>query len=280
VPGRFQHQHRPEPLASPMTTAPQITGSAQPEELPRMSLIQHLEELRKRILWSLAFTAALFFPCFAYVEHILAFLQRPITKVLPAGKKLAYMSITDPIVLYFKVAGLAALFFGSPFILYQLWKFISPGLYSREKRYVLPFVFFGTFFFLAGGAFAYYVAFPYAAKFLVDIGKPFEPVLTIERYFGFEMQVILGLGLIFEMPIVIFTVCEVGLVTPRFLIKHFRYAVLVIFIIAAIVTPTPDVFNMCVFATPMLGLYLLGVGAAALSQTMRRRRQPAAASGA
>jgi sec-independent protein translocase protein TatC len=264
-----------------MTSAPQLTGRAQPEELPRMSLIQHLEELRKRILWSLAFIALLFFPCFAYVQVLLGFLQQPITKILPAGKKLAYMSITDPIILYFKVAGLAALFLSSPFILFHLWRFISPGLYRRERRYVLPFIFFGTVFFLAGGAFAYYVAFPYAAKFLVDIGKPFEPVLTIERYFGFEMQVILGLGLIFEMPIVIFTICEVGLVTPGFLIKHFRYAVLIIFIIAAIVTPTPDVFNMCVFAAPMLGLYLLGVGAAALSQTLRRRRQPTeAATGA
>jgi len=255
-----------------MSPAPQSPGTAQPEELPRMSLIQHLEELRKRILWSLAFTALAFFPCFAKVELILKFMQKPIMAILPPGKKLAYMGITDPIILYFKVAGLAALFVSSPFILYQLWRFISPGLYRRERRYVLPFIFFGTLFFLAGGAFAYKIAFPYAAKFLVEIGAPFEPVLTIERYFGFEMQVILGLGLIFEMPIVIFTVCEIGLTTPRFLIKHFRYAVLIIFIIAAIVTPTPDVFNMCVFAAPMLGLYLLGVGAAALSQTLRRRR--------
>jgi sec-independent protein translocase protein TatC len=251
---------------------PQITGRAQPEELPRMSLIQHLEELRKRILWSLAFAALAFFPCFWKVELILAFLQKPITAILPPGKKLAYMGITDPIILYFKVAGLAAIFVASPFLLYQVWRFISPGLYRRERRYVLPFIFFGTFFFLAGGAFAYFIAFPYAARFLLAVGPQFEPVLTIERYFGFEMHVILGLGLIFEMPIVIFTVCEIGLVTPRFLIKHFRYAVLIIFILAAIVTPTPDVFNMCVFATPMLGLYLLGVGAAALSQVARRRR--------
>jgi sec-independent protein translocase protein TatC len=255
-----------------MNPAPHTPAPARSEELPRMSLIQHLEELRKRILWSLAFTAIAFFPCFAKVELILAFLQRPIMAILPPGKKLAYMGITDPIILYFKVAGLAALFVASPFLLYQVWRFISPGLYSRERRYVLPFIFFGTFFFLLGGAFAYEIAFPYAARFLIGIGSQFEPVLTIERYFGFEMQVILGLGLIFEMPIVIFTVCEVGLVTPRFLIKHFRYAVLIIFIIAAIVTPTPDVFNMCVFAAPMLGLYLLGVGAAALSQAVRRRR--------
>jgi sec-independent protein translocase protein TatC len=278
-----------------MSLAPQSNGDprgglpvaaasapAQPEELPRMSLIQHLEELRRRILWSLAFTALAFFPCWAKVGEIFAFLEKPIKEILPQGKKLAYMGITDPFILYFKVAGLAALFVSSPFILFQLWKFISPGLYRRERRYVLPFIFFGTLFFVAGGAFAYKIAFPYAARFLIGVGSEFEPVLTIERYFGFEMGVILGLGVMFELPIVIFTVCEIGVVTPMFLIKHFRYAVLIIFILAAILTPTPDIFNMCVFATPTLGLYLLGVGAAALSQVRRRRRRMAgaAASGA
>jgi sec-independent protein translocase protein TatC len=263
-----------------MTSAPQIPGQTPSEELPRMSLIMHLEELRKRILWSLAFAAAAFFPCWAKVETIFNFLERPIKAILPPGKKLAYMGITDPFILYFKVAGLAALFVSSPFVLYQLWRFISPGLYRRERHYVLPFIFFGTLFFLAGGAFAYKIAFPYAARFLIGVGSEFEPVLTIERYFGFEMGIILGLGLMFELPIVIFTICEIGLVTPRFLIKNFRFAVLFIFILAAILTPTPDVFNMCVFATPTLGLYLLGVGAAALAQLRRRRRLATAAGSA
>jgi sec-independent protein translocase protein TatC len=261
-----------------MSVEPQTPGRpalppAPDEELQRMSLIQHLHELRKRILWSIAFVAIFFFPAWANVERIFAFFEQPVKAILPPGKKLAYMGITDPFMLYFKVAGLAALFFASPFVLYQVWKFISPGLYRRERRYVLPFIFFGTLFFLSGGAFAYKIAFPYAARFLIGVGSDFEPVLTIERYFGFELGVILGLGLMFELPIVIFTVCEVGLVTPGFLIKHFRFAVLAIFILAAILTPTPDVFNMCVFATPTLCLYLLGVGAAALAQMRRRRRR-------
>ncbi|HVT60786.1 MAG TPA: twin-arginine translocase subunit TatC [Thermoanaerobaculia bacterium] len=252
-------------------------ADAPQEELQRMSLIEHLHELRKRILWSLAFTALMFFPCWAKVEVIFEFLQRPIKALLPPGKKLAFMGITDPFILYFKVAGLAALFLSSPFVLYQLWRFISPGLYRRERHYVLPFVFFGTLFFLSGGAFAYKIAFPYAARYLLGVGAQFEPVLTIERYFGFEMGIILGLGLMFELPIVIFTVCEIGLVTPGFLIRHFRYAVVIIFIIAAILTPTPDIFNMCVFATPTLALYLLGVGAAAVSRQRRARRVAAEA---
>jgi sec-independent protein translocase protein TatC len=255
-----------------MSLTSQRQGPAVPEELPRMSLIQHLEELRKRILWSLAFTALAFFFCWDKHVEIYDFFEKPIKAILPPGAKLVFMGITDPFILYFKVSALIAVFLSSPFILYQLWRFISPGLYRRERRYVLPFIFFGTLFFLSGGAFAYKIAFPFAADFLLKMGSKFQPMLTIDRYFGLEISIILGLGLMFELPIVIFTICEIGLVTPLFLIKHFRYAVLIIFIISAILTPTPDVFNMCVFATPTLALYLLGVGAAALSQLRRRRR--------
>ena len=162
------------------------------------------------------------------------------------------------------MAALAAVFAASPFILYQFWRFIAPGLYKHERRYLLPFLFFGSFFFLAGGAFAYYIAFPLAAEFLLKIGGAFEPVITIERYFGFQMTIILGLGLMFELPIVIFVLAAIGLVTPRFLMRNFRWAVVIIFVVAAIITPTSDVLNLCVFAVPAILLYLLGVGAAAL----------------
>jgi sec-independent protein translocase protein TatC len=229
-----------------------------------MSLMDHLEELRSRLMWAIASLAVAFFPCWIFVDEIFAFLQRPIMKLLPPGKKLAYTGITDPFILYFKVAALAAVFVASPFILYQLWRFIAPGLYKHERRYLLPFLFFGSFFFLAGGAFAYYVAFPLAAEFLLKIGGAFEPVITIERFFGFQMTIILGLGLMFELPIVIFVLAAIGLVTPRFLMRNFRWAVVIIFVVAAIITPTSDILNLCVFAVPAILLYLLGVGAAAL----------------
>jgi sec-independent protein translocase protein TatC len=237
-----------------------------------MSLMEHLEELRSRLMWAIATLAVAFFPCWIYVDEIFAFLQRPILKLLPPGKKLAYTGITDPFILYFKVAALAAVFVASPFILYQFWRFIAPGLYKHERRYLLPFLFFGSFFFLAGGAFAYYVAFPLAAEFLLKIGGAFEPVITIERYFGFQMTIILGLGLMFELPIVIFVLAAIGLVTPRFLMRNFRWAVVIIFVVAAIITPTSDVLNLCVFAVPAILLYLLGVGAAAL--VPRRSPEP------
>jgi sec-independent protein translocase protein TatC len=237
-----------------------------------MSLMDHLEELRSRLMWAIASLAVAFFPCWIFVDEIFAFLQRPIMKLLPPGKKLAYTGITDPFILYFKVAALAAVFVASPFILYQLWRFIAPGLYKHERRYLLPFLFFGSFFFLAGGAFAYYVAFPLAAEFLLKIGGAFEPVITIERYFGFQMTIILGLGLMFELPIVIFVLAAIGLVTPRFLMRNFRWAVVIIFVVAAIITPTSDILNLCVFAVPAILLYLLGVGAAAL--VPRRTPEP------
>jgi sec-independent protein translocase protein TatC len=251
-----------------MNPAPERLLPGQPpapgDELGRMSLLDHLEELRARLLRTVASLVIAFLPCWYWVDEIFAFLQRPILKLLPPGKKLAYTGMTDPFILYFKVAALAAVFLALPYILYQFWRFIAPGLYRHEQRYLLPFLFFGSFFFLSGGAFAYYIAFPLAAEFLLQMGKAFEPVITIERYFGFQMTIILGLGLMFELPIVIFILSSIGLVTPRFLMKNFRYAVVIIFIVAAIITPTSDVLNLCVFAIPAILLYLLGVGAAAL----------------
>jgi sec-independent protein translocase protein TatC len=233
------------------------------EDLDRMSLLEHLEELRKRLLWSIVTIAVAFMPCWIYVKQIFAFLQLPIQELRP-GEKLVFTGLADPFMLYFKVATLAALFLATPFLLYQLWGFIAPGLYKRERLYLAPFLLFGSLFFVAGGAFAYYVAFPMAADFLLSMGEGFEMMLTVERYFSFLLTMILGLGMMFELPIVILVLAALGVVTPVFLLRHFRWAVLIIFVVSAIITPTPDIVNLCVFAVPALLLYLLGVGAAFL----------------
>jgi sec-independent protein translocase protein TatC len=243
------------------------------EELPRMSLLEHLEELRTRIVRSLLAVTIAFFGCWAFAEQIFGFLSRPIYKHLPEGSRLTFLGVTDPFILYFKVAALAAVFVASPLVLYQMWRFIAPGLYGKEKRYSIPFVFVGTIFFLGGGVFAYPVAFPFAVEFLLSMGEQFEPMITIERYFGFLLTVILGLGVMFEVPIVIFVLARIGVVTPAFLMKHFRWAVLLIFIAAAILTPTPDVVNLCIFALPTIGLYLLGVFAAWLAERRDKRKE-------
>ena len=231
------------------------------EELGRMSLLEHLEELRKRILWSLLSLAIAFVPCWAFREPLIAFLSAPIHKVKP-DLKLAFLGVTDPFIMYFKVTGLAAVFLAAPFILLQVWRFVAPGLYKREKMYAVPFIMAGSLFFLAGGAFGYYVAFPKAIDFLLGMGEQFEPVITIERYFGFLITVILGLGLMFELPILILILCMIGIISPRFLLRQWRVAVILIFIVAAIVTPTPDVANLLIFAVPACALYFLGVAAA------------------
>ena len=237
--------------------------SVEGSELSRMTLVEHLEELRKCVIKSLLAVAATFAVCWFFVEPLAEFLAQPIYAVVP-GKKLAFLGITDPFIMYVKIAALAALFLASPIVLYQVWRFVAPGLYRRERLYAIHFVVFGSLFFTGGGAFAYYVAFPFAVEFLVNMGAAFDPVITVDRYFRFLMVVVLGLGLMFELPLVIFFLAQIGVVTPAFLMRNFRWAVLLIFVAAALITPTPDVVNLCLFALPTIALYLLGVGAAAL----------------
>lgn len=266
-------ERRPPAPGSPAPGRPApAPDHAEAETLAQMSLLQHLEELRKRIIHSLLGLVASFALCWAFVGPMFEFLARPIERLLPEGEKLAFLGITDPFILYVKVALLGSVFLAAPWLMYQAWLFVSPGLYRRERRWAAPFIVFGTAFFLAGGAFAYYVAFPFAAEFLLEVGERFRPVITIERYFRFLMTVILGLGVMFELPILIFLLARLGVVTPGFLIRKFRWAVLIIFVVAALITPTPDVVNLCLFALPTIGLYLLGVGAAALFP--RRPREP------
>jgi sec-independent protein translocase protein TatC len=243
---------------------PQRRKSASPDdsELPRMTLMEHLEELRKRIVRALIGPAVAFVACWSFREESAEYLARPIYQVLPEGTKLAFLGISDPFVLYFKRTGLVALFVASPFVFYQVWRFVAPGLYGRERRHALPFIFFTSAFFAAGGIVAYKVAFPVAVDFLIGMGSQFDPVITADRYYRFLMYVIFGLGLMFELPVLIFLLSGLGVVTPRFLLRHFRWAVVLIFVLAAFVTPTPDIVNLCVFALPTIGLYLIGVAAA------------------
>ena len=229
------------------------------EELNRMTILEHLEELRKRIMWSIAAVIGGFLLCWYWAPKIFAWMAVPITQFLPAGEKLAFTGLVDPFMLYMKVALLAGIFVASPVILWQFWLFVSPALYRHERSIVVPFVFFTTIFFLAGGYFGYKIAFPMVVKFLLSVGQNFRQVITINEYFSMASKVILGLGLVFELPVLIMVLARFGIVTAKFLLKYFRFAVLIIFIVAAIITPTPDIPTQCVFALPMIGLYLLGV---------------------
>ena len=238
------------------------------EKSAAMTFLEHLDELRRRLWRAVLALAIAFFLCWLVADRILDFLFIPIRKHLFEGGEIIFINITEPFFTKMKVSFLAAIFFASPFVLYQLWKFISPGLYSKEKKYALPFIFFSTAFFVGGGLFGYYVALPVTAKFLLQMGEGFTAQLTLKSAFQFESWILLGLGLIFEMPILIFFLTRLGIITPKFLLSKFQYAVLIIFIIAAVITPTGDVVTLCVFALPMIGLYLLGI---AISYIFRKR---------
>jgi sec-independent protein translocase protein TatC len=229
-----------------------------------MTFLEHLEDLRKRIFWSFAALMAAVIPAWFFSKDLYGILAQPVTRFLPEGKKLAFTSLTAPFMLYIKVSFLAAIFFTSPFIFFQLWMFIAPGLYQREKKYVIPFVLFTSFFFMAGALFAYLVVFPFACNFFLGMGSEFDPVITVDQYFSLALRVILGIALVFEMPTLAFFLSKIGLITAKMMIKHFKYAVLVVFIIAAIITPTPDMITQSIIAVPMLGLYGISILIAAI----------------
>lgn len=244
--------------------APAATEEPEHEEreLTKMSFLEHLEELRKRLMWSFIALGVGFAVCWHYADLIFAWMQAPLTQFLPNGDKLAYTKLTGPFFLYMKVAFFAGLFLTSPFILHQLWLFISPGLYKRERRYAAPFIIFASLFFIAGGYFGYRYLLPATCGFFIETGKNFKQVVTVDDYFSFASMIILAAGLVFETPIIIFFLARMGIVTPAFLLQKSKIAIVLAFVIAAIVTPTPDMVTQTALAVPMIALYFIGVGVA------------------
>lgn len=220
-----------------------------------MTFLEHLEDLRKRLFYSFLAIILAVIPAWVFSRDLYRILARPVTQYLPPGTKLAFTTLTAPFMLYLKVSFLAALFFTSPFVFYQLWMFVSPGLYQREKKYVIPFVFFTSFFFIIGAVFGYYIVFPWACRFFLTLGRDFQPVITVDQYFSFALKVLLGIALVFELPTLVYFLSRIGLITSRWMIKNFQYAVLAAFIIAAVITPTPDMITQSIVAVPMIALY-------------------------
>jgi sec-independent protein translocase protein TatC len=245
-------------------------------ELPGMSLIEHLEELRRRLIHSAVYLVIGFCAAYYFHDRIATVMQEPLTTALQRHglpPKLVYLNPVDPFNFFLKLSFIGGALLASPFILYQVWLFISPGLYRHEKRYVLPFMAATVGLFLGGAWFGYHFVYPGALDFLLGYGKQFQPMVTISEYTDLFMTVILGLGASFELPILIFFLALFGIVTPNWLWKNIKYAILIIVIIAAAITPTPDPLQVCVFATPMLGLYLIGILVAYLVHPARRNRK-------
>ncbi|MBV8632162.1 MAG: twin-arginine translocase subunit TatC [Silvibacterium sp.] len=248
-------------------------------ELPGMSLLEHLEELRRRLIHSVLYLIAGFVVAWTFHERIYALMQAPITFALKKhglDPKLIIHNPIDGFNMYLKISFMGGCIIAAPFVLYQVWLFISPGLYQNEKRYVVPFMSATIGLFLAGAYFGYRWVFPGSLDFLFTFSREFRPLIEVNEYTDLFLTVILGLGITFELPILVLFLSLFGIVSPKFLWKNIRYAILIIFIIAAIITPTPDVLTMCVFATPMLCLYLLSIGVSYLVHpATRRKRQEA-----
>jgi sec-independent protein translocase protein TatC len=264
-----------KPPAPPGSTRFGRSGDADdPEEAElggRMTFLEHLDELRRRILRSVLSIIVTFVVAWIFHEDIYHFISVPILNVVD---KLVVIKPTEPFTIYLKVSFMAAVFLAAPFILGQVWMFVAPGLYRNEKRFALPFLFGSTILFILGGMFSYYVVLPPALNFLlVQFGREFQPMITAVEYYDFALIIILGMGVIFQMPILVAFLSIFGMVTPGFLWRNFRYAFLIITIIAAVVSPTTDAFNLFLWSGPMVVLYTLSIGVSWVFQRRRKREE-------
>jgi len=250
----------------------------------KMPFFGHLEELRKRIIFSLLAIGIGFVFCFNFSESILAFLLEPLDRHLVFIRRypfltfsshsdvppLIFLSPAEAFWMHMKLAFFASIFLVLPFLFYQIWKFIAPGLLPKEKRYLVPFVALSTVLFVVGSSFCLFVVLPFALQFLLTYKtQHLRPMLSIGNYMDFTIKFLLAFGLIFELPLAMVLATRLGFLTPEFLARNRKYAIFVNFILAAILTPTPDVFNQSLMAVPLCILYEIGIFA---SRLMRKKK--------
>jgi sec-independent protein translocase protein TatC len=260
-----------------MTTPQSDPSSLTPEQEPggKMSFFDHLVDLRKRLINSALAIAVGAMVGVSVAQRLLGFISRPMHEALRKqhlDDKLIYTSPAGMINIIITFGVYFGVVLAAPFVLYQVWLFIAPGLYKHERKAVTGFLFSTVLLFLAGISFGYFIMLPYMLDFLTSFQGPFRPLISINEYFDFILIVLLGLGVIFEMPVLIFFLALFGIVTPKFLWKNLRYAILIIAVVAAIITPTPDATTMLIFMAPMVALYFLGIGVAALVVRNKAKR--------
>lgn len=270
----------PAPPPPPPPTPPEDEEDEDEEGMVRMSFLGHLEELRSRLIYMLMGLGVSFVVCLTFCDRLWVIVQQPAMAALrEIGMKNPTLVILSPMesfqIIWMKLPLLCSVFIASPWILYQIWAFIAPGLYKKERRLAAPFIFFSAGLFITGGLFAYFVAFRYGLTFLLGIGRDIgvTPFISIAEYFDLFVNVILGIALVFELPVIIFFLTLLRIASPSFLLRHSRYAILIITIVAAIITPTPDVFNLMLFAVPMVLLYFMGIFASYLLVLKRENRR-------
>jgi sec-independent protein translocase protein TatC len=258
----------PPSLAKRIAGPPPVEEEDEDEGMLRMSFMDHLEELRSRLISILIGGGAAFLLAMIAANPIWSFVQAPLRFAVDQvhGDIIAITPMEQFTIIYMWVPVLAAIYIAAPWVIYQIWAFIAPGLYPRERKWAAPFIIITAGLFVAGGAFAYYVAFRFGLVFLLSLGTAagVKATISIDSYFSLFVNVILGVSILFELPVVVFFLTLLRITTPGFLIRHSRYAILAIVILAAVVTPTPDPLNLALFAIPMILLFFLGVFASYL----------------
>jgi len=225
----------------------------------KLPLTAHLKELRDRLIFSFIAIGLGFILCYALKEILFDILAAPLLRMMPPGGSLIFTSVAEAFFTYMKVALIAGLMLASPFVLYQIWAFVAPGLYRNEKRYVVPFVSLGSLFFAMGILFGYFVAIPFGFKFLLSYATDFiKPMPSMKEYLSFSIKFLLAFGLVFEFPVVLLLLAKIGVIDAKTLARQRKYAILLIFVFAAVMTP-PDIISQVLMALPLMGLYELSI---------------------
>lgn len=225
----------------------------------KLPLTSHLQELRKRLIVSFIAVGVGFIICYAFSQQLFDILSKPLFRVMPSGGSLVFTSVAEAFFTYMKVAFIGGIILTSPFVLFQIWAFVAPGLYRHEKRYIIPFITGGSFFFVLGILFAYFIAIPVGFKFLLGYATDFiKPLPSMKEYLSFSIKFLLAFGLVFEFPVVLVLLSRIGVVDAKMMARHRKYAILLIFIFAAVMTP-PDIISQVLMALPLMGLYELSI---------------------
>jgi sec-independent protein translocase protein TatC len=247
---------------------PDPKTGALPEHDRSMPLLEHLRELRRRLLIVVSAVVVTLMGTWSFSDRILRFITRP---VLPYAHQLQFDTLTDPFFTHFKAAFYAALFLTFPVTLFEGWRFVEPALHRHEKRIAWPFLLFSFPLFVGGALFCYTVVYPTALAYLITFDPSLAPSLRIGDYVSFTVTLLFVFGLVFELPLISLLLTRVGLLTPEFLSRNRRYGYLAVFVAAAIITPTPDALTQCLLGGPMLVLYEISI---VVSRLARPRPQP------
>ena len=227
--------------------------------LGEMGILEHLDELRRRLFRSLIAAFAGMLACYGFAKTLFDWLMLPLYKAMPEKSTMIYTAPHEAFFTYIKVAFVAGFFLTSPFIFYQAWLFVRPGLYANERKYIMPISFCSALLFVVGSLFGYFIVFPFAYKFFMGFSDIFiSPMITMKEGFSFSLRLLIAFGIVFELPLVIFFLARLGLVTPTSLRKKRKYAILCGFLLSAILTP-PDVFTQTFMAGPLILLYEVGI---------------------